>query len=380
METTVKKNPALYILLVCLALGTAAGIALAALAYVNSRNMLAIMERNFTDPNAATQEDDVRVANFTIQSTLPISDAYRSGDTSALDGKQKETLDMASSVLDEIIAGGMTPYEQEKAVYDWMTHNLQNDGSLLTVIPATQADCDNPYGVLKYHNAVCVGYATTFRLFMEMLDIPCMVVHNTDQYHSWNLVQLDGEWYHTDIYSDAGSGNYSHFNLTDAMLGNYGQSWDTDFFPAANSVKYNVAYLESEEGPDIFEIPALVRAALEDADTPLLSFRYGLDFTEKQAQMVSEMRDQIQSVLWSATGALENTSLSLTFSPAEDGYLLTITLYRPDNNGGVELTEEDYQRVSEAVNAAFENLNEEDSLGDEDVGATAEPVIGGGAG
>ena len=98
---------------------------------------------------------------------------------------------MAAAVLDEIITEDMTDYEKELAVYDWMTHSLQYDTGVLQVIPRTEADADNPYGTLKYHNAVCVGYATTFRLFMQMLDIDCMVVHNTDAYHSWDLVKLD---------------------------------------------------------------------------------------------------------------------------------------------------------------------------------------------
>lgn len=48
---------------------------------------------------------------------------------------------------------------------------------------------------------------------MQMMDIECKVVHTTDRIHSWDEVKLDGEWYHTDIYSDAGSPNYSHFNM-----------------------------------------------------------------------------------------------------------------------------------------------------------------------
>ena len=56
-------------------------------------------------------------------------------------------------------------------------------------------------GVLKYHNAVCVGYATTFRMFMQMMGIECKVEHNTEKFHSWDVVKIDGDWYITDIYS-----------------------------------------------------------------------------------------------------------------------------------------------------------------------------------
>ena len=78
-----------------------------------------------SNSDTVTQEDDVAVAGeYYIRSTLPISDAYKSGDTSALDSKQLETLNMASKVLDEIITDGMTPYDKELAVYDWMCANL----------------------------------------------------------------------------------------------------------------------------------------------------------------------------------------------------------------------------------------------------------------
>ena len=160
-----------------------------------------------TEANAAqeTTEDNVKIMNgeYEILSTTQISDAYKSGSTSGLSKKDQETLEMAKAVLEEVITDDMTTaYDKEKAIYDWMTSKLNYDTGVLQVIPQTSADCDNPYGVLKYHNAVCVGYATTFRLFMQMLDIPCMVVHNTEKYHSWDLVQLDGDWYHVDIYSD----------------------------------------------------------------------------------------------------------------------------------------------------------------------------------
>lgn len=153
--------------------------------------------RTETKAQKETQEDGVIIMDqYEIVSTLPISEAYRSGNTNRLSEKDKETLELASAVLNKIITEDMTPYEKEKAVYDWMSTELSYDTGALQVVPQTSADCDNPYGTLKYHNAVCVGYATTFRLFMQMLDIPCMVVHNTECYHSWNLVQIEDDWYH----------------------------------------------------------------------------------------------------------------------------------------------------------------------------------------
>ena len=149
---------------------------------------------------------------------------------------------------------------------------MATHSGVLPVIPDTGADCDNPFGVLKYHNAVCVGYATTFRLFMQMLEIPCMVVHNSERYHSWDLVRLDGEWYHTDIYSDAGNPNYTHFNLTDSMMACM-QDWNTDFFPAADGYEYCYAYQISAPEEDIYHVPVLMREALDSKDS-MVSLRF----------------------------------------------------------------------------------------------------------
>lgn len=205
-----------------------------------------------------TRENDVKIAgSYEIKSTEAISDAYKSKDTSKLSDKERETLDMASDILEEIITDGMTDIEKETAVYDWMCANLGHDSNLLLVIPNGDGDADNPYGVLKYHNAVCVGYATTFRMFMQMMDIECMVVHNTECYHSWDLVNLDGNWYHTDIYADAGSGNYANFNVPDVMRMRE-QSWDMEFFPHATSFKYYKAMENLETADTISDIPALI--------------------------------------------------------------------------------------------------------------------------
>ncbi len=302
----------------------------------------------------AGQEDDVVIAgSYTIRSTTPISDAYLSGDRSALDDRQKETLDMAAAVLDKIIKDGMTDYEKEKAVYDWMTHNLTNDGGLLTVIPQTQEDCDNPYGVLKYHNAICVGYATTFRLFMQMLEIPCKVCHNTERYHSWDLVQLDGGWYHTDIYSDAGSGNYSHFNMTDLMWGRE-QSWNRSFFPAADAYDYCYACMGAVDETDIYHVPAALRAALEER-AGLCALRFDSSLTEVDAQIV-------QNMLYDIDNRLNNSSafdmyMDWNWVPVDQGFVLAINLNWSDNGEDpvdpVEIPDEAYEKMGEAVEDAF---------------------------
>ena len=303
-----------------------------------------------------SQEDNVVIAgSYTIVSTLPISEAYISGDTSALDDKQKETLDMASAILEKIITPDMTDYEKEKAVYVWMTENLSSDPGLLTVIPGTQADCDNPYGVLKYHNAVCVGYATTFRLFMQMLEIPCMVCHNTELFHSWDLVQIEGSWYHTDIYSDVGSASFAHFNMTDTMFSR-DQNWNTAFFPAANDSKYCYVCLNAVDETDIYNVPKALRAAL-DAHEGVCSLRFGSSITETDAQIVQNMLDNISSRL--SEGSTYEMSMMWNWMPVDDGYVLAISITWYDgqeNSDSPEIPDDAYEKIDTAVSDAFGDI------------------------
>ncbi len=300
------------------------------------------------------QENDVTIAEeYVIKSTENVSDAYKSGKTDGLSDKEKETLDMASEILGEIIGDGMDDYEKEVAVYEWMTANLENDGGMFTVIPTTQADCDNPYGVLKYHNAVCVGYATTFRLFMQMLDIPCKVVHNSERYHSWDLVNLGDSWYHTDVYSDVGSGNFAHFNLTDDMMGE--QSWNRDYFPAADSYEYCYLYREAVETDDIYSIPAALRELFDgERDVAAFVFRGGL--SNADAALVEEMLTTLSSLAERDDTEEVYTYVNWNWAAVDKDYLLSVSIETEsweDPDLPDDIDEADRKKMQKSLKDAF---------------------------
>ncbi|HIS44964.1 MAG TPA: hypothetical protein IAB47_06315 [Candidatus Scatomorpha merdigallinarum] len=375
METTTGNKTtrtALIIVSVLLVIGLAASCTLGALALSRIDSQAAkITELSSTlasaigsNSDTVTQEDDVTVGGqYMIRSTLPISDAYKSGDTSALDEKQLETLNMASKVLDEIITEDMTPYDKEKAVYDWMCANLAHEGGVTVVIPTAPEYSAEPYGVLKYGAAVCVGFATTFRLFMQMMDIDCMVVHNS--YHSWNLVNLDGDWYHTDIYSDVGRGNYANFNMTDEMCSS-GHNWDTNFFPAANGLTYCYAYRSAQELTDIYTLPAAVREVL-DADS-VRNLYFIMDADKHTQQVVSALLGSTDSAFM--TYAEQNGRemwMEYNMQAVNGKVLLSINItdYSDVSEEPTEeLTEDEYARIGEAVTGAFGDVYSEYDSGE----------------
>lgn len=364
METGTEKKThraLLTVLSLVLVAGVAASCTLGALALQHISQQDARMQE-LTDKlstvvgsnsDTVTQEDDVAVAGeYYIRSTLPISDAYKSGDTSALSAKQLETLNMAKKVLDEIITEGMTPYEKEKAVYDWMCAHLGHEGGVTVVVPTASEYSAEPYGVLKYGTAVCVGYATTFRMFMQMMDIDCKVVHNS--YHSWDLVNLDGDWYHTDIYSDAGSGNYANFNMTDDMA-SHSHDWDRSFFPAATGLKYCYAYKSAEELDDVYQLPAKVRAMLDSGETHNLYYLISDDLYTQQ--LASAILGDVSTALTSygeQTG--RDMWMDQNMQIVDGRVLLTVNVTEygaGDSDEDNSLKPEDTERIGKAVQEAF---------------------------
>jgi hypothetical protein len=351
-----KHNGAWIAVAVILLVAVIASTAITTFNLITLRSFIAKVE---DEENEETTEDYVKIAeNYEIRPTTNISDAYKSGDTSALTDKEKETLDMAKAALEEMkIKDDMSDYEKEKAVYDWMTSSLQQDRGALTVIPTTQEDCDNPYGVLKYHNAVCVGYATTFRMFMQMMDIECMVEHNTEKYHSWDLVKLDGDWYITDIYSDAGVGNYAHFNMSDAVWGQE-QTWDHDYFPAATSMKYNMAYQNKKTVKTVYDIPQALREAMdEQLGSVMIAFEQ--DITDSDAQIAQTITSSVDEQLM--MGNYKDMpyclgSYNWVQDPETNEYLYNVAMAGYNTSETSQLSEKEQEKIQKAVQKAFEDL------------------------
>lgn len=145
--------------------------------------------------------------------------AYRTGDTSGLDAEDMDFYEGLKGYLDYAYQFD-TPYEQEKAIHDYMVLNCVYaeghyiDGQLSNDV----WDYD---GVFRYGQAVCQGYAVSFKLCMDILGIESQVIlgNTPEGKHAWNAVKLDGEWYWVDVTWDdpvpdvEGQVRYLYFNV-----------------------------------------------------------------------------------------------------------------------------------------------------------------------
>ena len=96
----------------------------------------------------------------------------------------------------EIITDKMTDREKIKAVHDYIIKNAKYiEGEDNNV-----AESNTAYNLLFKKESYCGGYADTMELFLEDLGIKSYKI--TSERHVWNLVYLDGEWYHLDATWD----------------------------------------------------------------------------------------------------------------------------------------------------------------------------------
>jgi hypothetical protein len=224
-----------------------------------------------------------------------VVEAYKSGDDSALtDEKDKYIYEELKKAVDEIINDDMTDYEKELAVYTYVFNGTKFDQSSLSAIDTSSEYSHTPYGFFHDHTTICVGNATTFKLFMDVLGIDCEIIHSTTQgEHAWNVVKIDGDWYQVDITFDSGTGSdgpaYDYLNVTDAVKQNDGYPWDPADYHECTSTKYNYGVLNAVECDDVYDIPEKLKALYDDAQTTHGYYKFdipdGVDPTVYKAQI-----------------------------------------------------------------------------------------------
>ena len=191
--------------------------------------------------NNSTKQGNVIICgsgekDYEVFDNSEIVEAFRTGEGSSLDSTEKRILEKASEIYESIGGDSLSPIEYEIMIYDYILENCQYDNEAIDVFGTPQENSENPYGVLVENRGICLGYATTFQLFMDMKNIPCLTIYAADddgEEHGWNQVEIDGKWYYTDITWDDPVPDYEgrkayhkYFNVTAEEMKNTGHVWD----------------------------------------------------------------------------------------------------------------------------------------------------------
>lgn len=154
--------------------------------------------------------------------------------------EQANYVDMnVQDILASIVNSSMSDVEKVKAVNDYIvTHTVYTK--------ETQASPHSAYTILAERGGVCQGYALLAHAMLQKLGIETQYIvgYVGDVGHAWNLVKLDGQWYHLDttwndpVPDRKGAIRYHYFLVDDRTMAK-DHSWVATDYPKATSTKYS---------------------------------------------------------------------------------------------------------------------------------------------
>jgi hypothetical protein len=115
--------------------------------------------------------------------------------------------------FDQIIAStindSMTTQEKLKALHDYLITYSEYDTKYeeeLALYGKGNYESNTAYGLFKNKLSICSGYADAYALLLDKLNIDNFKVASDT--HVWNVVYIDGKYYHIDVTWDDPTNNF----------------------------------------------------------------------------------------------------------------------------------------------------------------------------
>ncbi len=118
-------------------------------------------------------------------------------------------------IVSELIDDDMSDIEKAAVLHDWVCDHAVYDFDNRDD-PKNHTDAS----IMLNGIAVCDGYAKTYNLLLHAAGLETCFVVGDD--HSWNVVNIDGKYFHIDTTWDDEEGSYNWFMLTDQQMKNAG--------------------------------------------------------------------------------------------------------------------------------------------------------------
>ena len=153
-------------------------------------------------------------------------------------------------VFQECVIEGMEAWQIALSVHDYLVMHAAYDEYLKVT---------TGYDLLVSGKTVCAGYTEVYRELLRMAGIPCVSVVSEPMEHTWNLVYLNGQWYHVDVTWDDpvpdqyGFVSHDYFLLTDEEISsgnNPHHDWVTDI--TCTDTAYSNAFFRNVYSPICF--------------------------------------------------------------------------------------------------------------------------------
>ena len=175
-----------------------------------------------------------------------------------VDDMQKKIDAAADKIISEL-GNEMSEYEIVKFFYDKLASEVEYNENA--------ENLRDIYGALVEKSTVCGGYARAFSYLCSKVGIETITTLGdfNETPHMWNMVKIDGKWYHVDVTSGNATNTefpyirYDYFCVTDDIINKYHVLYDQPFdYPKAASEKYNYFVYNNLVARDVPDAAALI--------------------------------------------------------------------------------------------------------------------------
>ena len=188
--------------------------------------------------------EDNQLSDITPLNALTKLDNVRLWSQNSLDGINL-LYKKAKEITDKVIKPEMTELEKELALYDYIITHSRYD-KLNYDHGTIPTESHNAYGILVKGVGVCDGYSQALKILMNLAGLECYEVVGSkigmeDEGHAWNIVRINGAYYHIDAtyddpVSESGTSilQHTYFNLSDRQIST-DHTWDRSRYPECNT-------------------------------------------------------------------------------------------------------------------------------------------------
>lgn len=219
---------------------------------------------------------------------------------------------VVEKVVDQALKYRNDPFKMELFLHNSLVKSVAYDYEAA----AKNDDSYHAYsiaGAFLNNKAVCGGIAEAFKFLCDAAGLPCMVVTGNvygenifpaNSLHAWNLVNVEGQWYHVDVtwdaWSQVNSANthserhikFDYFNLTTEEI-----SVDhrpREVIPQCTAQKYNYFYHTGKYAENYGDMVRVIDQQINNERIRLRVSRQKALFSGSDAE--KQMLDALQEV------------------------------------------------------------------------------------
>ncbi|MDO4504449.1 MAG: transglutaminase domain-containing protein [Clostridia bacterium] len=141
--------------------------------------------------------------------------------TDEIRAKRFELKNKVNEILNQMyneIGRNATDYDKAKYIHDYICKNCRYFEYPKEEFIAVKWKVQTAYGCLCEGKAVCDGISKAYQLLMNRAGVDCRTISGTSRedskgFHAWNIVKINGKWYHVDVTWDLPYTLYENYVL-----------------------------------------------------------------------------------------------------------------------------------------------------------------------